>query len=162
MASAGAAGLCSRLSTVLAPLPFTNGCLNLRPVRRQKSQNPAPLLQYPHLVSIHGSWLPHRAGRTFRVFIRTGSSVDQPCFGFPRRLFCFPRRASTVSWQGLGSMHQNLTPDVHPVGEMQPVWPPHYPWQPTHSLRVPHPWFTRASSFLLVLQDKELCRTQNL
>lgn len=29
--------------------------------------------------------------------------------------------------------------------------PPRYPWQLTHSLRAPHPRFTRAFSFLLVL-----------
>lgn len=54
----------------------------------------------------------------------------------------------------------------HPMSSLWEKWgrfgPPHYPWQPTHSLRAPHPRFTRASSFLLVLQGKKIFGTQNL
>lgn len=128
-------------STVAALTP-TNGYLNLHPVREVKTHllpcSPCPpSTWWPSMTCV----LSMSGQDRHSVFSsEQGALLASPALGFLRSLFSFPRRgASTVSWQGLGSMHQNLTSNIHPVGEVGPVWPSWLPWQPTHSPRAPPP-----------------------
>lgn len=76
--------------SAIPPLTSTNGYLNLCPVRWQKSQNPAPLLQYPHskhLVAIH-AWL---------VAATLGRTVSQCLYQY--RELCWP----TLLWVSSGA-----------------------------------------------------------
>lgn len=109
------------------PLTSTNGYLNLHQYdgREVKTKLPCCSSHASDTQQLHLACGYHMGGgRTSIWHFCTHKLALLWGFLGAGGVFSFPgRSSSTVNWQGLGSMHQNLSPYIHPAGEVGPVWP---------------------------------------